>query len=171
MPIYTVHEPPVTRREERRGPERFVFVRDGFHFWAFLLTPFWMLRRGLWLVLFGYLLVSLGLLVGMRWLGASLSVIFWMEVLLSILVGLEAASLRRWTLRRRKWREAGLVSADNAEAAERRFFDAWADGNIDVAAATVLPRVPPAARPWQQPAVRGRGQDIVGLFPEPEARR
>ena len=24
---------------------RFVFVRDGFHFWAFLLAPLWMLRH------------------------------------------------------------------------------------------------------------------------------
>ena len=38
-------------RERHADPERFVFVRDGFYFWAFLLGPVWMLWRRLWLVL------------------------------------------------------------------------------------------------------------------------
>ena len=53
-PIYTVHEPPLKADETRADPERFVFVRDGFSFWAFLLAPLWMLRHRLWLVLLGY---------------------------------------------------------------------------------------------------------------------
>ena len=32
-----------------------MFVRDGFHFWAFLLAPLWLLVHRLWLALLGYL--------------------------------------------------------------------------------------------------------------------
>src|SRR5918998_2801474 len=114
------------RKEARRGPDRFVFIRDGFYFWAFLLTPLWMLYRRLWLVLIGYLLLSGALAFGLPPLGLGGGPAFAIQLLLSILIGLEAGALRRWTLRRHKWREAGLVSADNHEGAERRFFDAWA---------------------------------------------
>ena len=44
MPTYTVHQPPPRKGETASAPERFVFVRDGFHVWAFVLTPFWLLR-------------------------------------------------------------------------------------------------------------------------------
>ena len=53
---------------------RFVFVRDGFYFWAFLLSPLWMLRYRLWLVLIGYLIVAAALQAGAHLLGASASV-------------------------------------------------------------------------------------------------
>ena len=33
MAVYTVHEP-LSRDGARSAPERFVFVRDGFSFWA-----------------------------------------------------------------------------------------------------------------------------------------
>ena len=51
MPTYTVHEPPLRKNESVASPERFVFVRDGFHFWAFLLPPLWFVLRRLWLAL------------------------------------------------------------------------------------------------------------------------
>jgi hypothetical protein len=46
-------------------------------------------------------------------------------VLLALLLGFEAASLQRWTLSRRNWRQLDIVVADDEEAAERRFFDRW----------------------------------------------
>ena len=43
MAVYTVHEPPPREGEAARAtPTRFVFVRDGFYFWAFLFGPLWM---------------------------------------------------------------------------------------------------------------------------------
>ena len=55
MPVYTVHEPPPRDDDDRRRRrDRFVFVRDGFSFWAFLLAPLWMLWHRLWLVLLLY---------------------------------------------------------------------------------------------------------------------
>ena len=43
MPTFTVHEPPPRKTESVTSPERFVFVRDGFYFWAFVLAPLWLL--------------------------------------------------------------------------------------------------------------------------------
>ena len=61
MPVYTVHEPPPREDEDApTPPDRFAFVRDGFHFWAFLLAPLWMLWHRLWLVLLLYLVAMHG---------------------------------------------------------------------------------------------------------------
>ncbi len=57
MSVYTVHEPPLRGADASAEPERFVFVRDGFHWWAFLLAPLWMLWHRLWLVFVIYLVV------------------------------------------------------------------------------------------------------------------
>src|SRR5262249_57475782 len=61
MAVYTVHEPPLKRDELAVDPDRFVFVRDGFSFWAFLFGPLWMLRHRMWLVLLGYVIVLIAL--------------------------------------------------------------------------------------------------------------
>jgi hypothetical protein len=89
---------------------------------------------------------------------------------------MEAGSLMRWTLRRNKWRDAGLVSADSLEAAERRFFDAFARGGGEVAPAPSAPAGPApavsasfAAPPMRRAAAADPG--IVGLFPEPGTSR
>jgi hypothetical protein len=44
---------------------------------------------------------------------------------LSLLVGFEAGTLRRWALARRGWTTLGTVSGRTAEECERRFFDLW----------------------------------------------
>ena len=76
MPVYTVHEPPVRTPGALADPARFIFVRDGFYWWAFLLTPLWMLWRRLWLVSgVLYLLISIGVEAAMRVYGASSALI------------------------------------------------------------------------------------------------
>ncbi|HZD64433.1 MAG TPA: DUF2628 domain-containing protein, partial [Xanthobacteraceae bacterium] len=89
MSIYTVHEPPLKAGESTPDPDRFVFVRDGFSFWAFLLAPLWMLRHRLWLVFVGYVIVAVALQVGLRLIGASPGVIITVSFLLALLVGFE----------------------------------------------------------------------------------
>src|SRR6266487_6289109 len=74
MSIYTVYEPPLKAHESAPAPERFVFVRDGFSFWAFLLAPLWMLRHRLLLAFTGYVIVAIGLQVALRLVGASTGV-------------------------------------------------------------------------------------------------
>jgi hypothetical protein len=162
MSIYTVHVPPAETSDQ--NPERFVFVRDGFSFWAFLLGPLWMLWHRLWLAFVGYIAVAVLLQIALYLIGASGMVTFTAGVLLALLVGFEAATLRRMTLARRRWNNVGIVVADDAEAAERRFFDAWLHGE---------PRRPtsPAASVEPMGAGPARASEIIGLFPQPGGSR
>src|SRR5947199_7926058 len=54
MPVYTVHGPMANVTQARSAADRLVFVRDGFHFWAFLFGPLWLAWHRLWLALLGY---------------------------------------------------------------------------------------------------------------------
>jgi hypothetical protein len=172
MSIYTVHEPPPKAGTAEADPERFVFVRDGFSFWAFLLAPLWMLRHRMWLVFLGYVIVTVALQVGLRLIGASTTVIMLAGALVSVLIGFEAASLRRFTLWRRRWKNVGIVVGDDVESAERRFFDAWMNRSRTNPSASVEPRAASALAPAVPPARRSpASSDVIGLFPQPGAPR
>ena len=167
MPVYTVHEPPLRSAGALAQTERFVFVRDGFYWWAFLLTPLWMLRHRLWLVLVIYLLATAALDTLLRGLGGSALLIALVGVLISLLIGFEAGTLRRFTLGRRGWRNVGVVAGHRLEDAEQRFFDAW----VREASSRRAPPSPPA-RPAPPSAPQPAGPDaVIGLFPEPGAPR
>jgi hypothetical protein len=157
MAVYTVHEPPPKRYESAADPARFAFVRDGFSLWAFLFGPLWMLRHRMWLVLLGYAAVMVAVELALRAVGASAGAGFTVGLLLGILLGVEASTLRRFTLGRRKWTNVGTVVGDNLESAERRFFDAWARGEI------AAPPQPVKGQLYLPPAA----SDVIGLFPEP----
>jgi hypothetical protein len=163
MPTYTVHASPLRPGEERSDPHRFLFVRDGFHFWAFLLAPLWLLYRRLWLVLVLYLIVA-GVLGGvLAALRAPVTLQVTLDLLIALLVGFEAATLWRWTLTRRGWQTLGFVVGDDEESAERRFFGAWT-------ARVAQPAQGSAPEPhYAAPVRRGAptGSDVIGLFPEP----
>jgi hypothetical protein len=98
MPTYTVHEPPPRKGEALSAPERFVFVRDGFYVWAFLLAPLWLLWRRLWLAFAIYLLVNVVLDLGLMLIGAAPGVKFLASLLVGLLVGLEASAIWRRNL-------------------------------------------------------------------------
>lgn len=163
MAVYTVHEPLPRKEEASADPERFAFVRDGFYFWAFVLGPLWMLWRRLWLVTLLYFVVSIGLQAGLWALGASETVRVVVWLLLALLIGFEAGTLRRWTLTRRGWKNLGVVVGEDLETAERRFFAAWTPH------LTPTPVAPPAASAGRMP--RSDDHPIVGLFPQPGAPR
>jgi hypothetical protein len=165
MPIYTVHAPPA-KPGFTPDPERLVFVRDGFYFWAFLAAPLWMLWRRLWLVLMIYMAVLAVVQIVLHLLAASPFVSAATGLALSLLIGFEASTLRRWTLSRRRWIELGIVSAPNREAAERRFFESWLRQIPHEMARQSPPAPPPSAPPSPAP---GSGE-IIGLFPEPQTR-
>lgn len=167
MSVYTVHQPPLEAGAAATEPYRFVFIRDGFSWWAFLLTPLWMLRHCLWLVLVVYLVVSASLEAGLRALGAPMVSLFAVGLLISLLVGLEAGTLRRFRLARRHWRNIGVVTGDDLEDAERRFFDAW------VRQAPAHRPAPPSSLPSASVAsgAAAAPSGVIGLFPEPGAPR
>src|SRR3954453_21516981 len=126
MPVYTVHAPVADGAETRDAADRLVFVRDGFHFWAFLLGPLWLAWHRLWLALIFYIAALVGVAGGLNQLHAGAGTRFAVTLLIALLMGFEAASLWRWTVSRRNWRQLDVVVADDEETAERRFFDRWA---------------------------------------------
>jgi hypothetical protein len=177
MPVYTVHAPLAGGTEARSAADRVVFVRDGFHFWAFVFGPLWLAWRRLWLALIGYVAVMVGVAVALSLLQAGAGTRFIVMLLIAWLMGFEAASLWRWTVSRRKWRQLDVVVADDEETAERRFFDRWTSrqrnpGNdqpaVDRGAPPPTRDIPGQA--FSRPPSSPHG-DIIGLFPQPGASR
>ena len=174
MPVYTVHAP-VTSGTDMAAADRFAFVRDGFHFWAAVLGIVWLAWHRLWLALLGWIVLMAAIDFGMAKLGVGGGTILLVDILLALLLGFEAASLERWTLSRRNWRQVDIVVAGDEEAAERRFFDRWtakqrALSNDQLA---VDRGAPPPTRdiPGQSFSKPSPHTDIIGLFPEPGASR
>ena len=160
MTTYLVFEPPAGRDDPAARAERIVFVPDRFSWGAFLLAPLWMLWRRLWLIFLAYLMLMAAVTVGLRFAGVGPDARFLVMALIALLVGFEAANLRRWALLRDGWRERGPIVGHDLAAAERRFFDAYvaAEGP-----AKPGPAAPPASRP--------AASDVIGLFPQPGANR
>ena len=167
MAVYSVMEPPLRAKESAAEPDRFVFLRDRFNWAAFIFGALWMIWHRLWLVLLGYIVVLVALEGMFRLTGTSSSVRLVAGLLLGMLVGLEASSLRRWTLLRRGWHERGIIVADDRETAERRFFVEWtgapAPARAPAAAAPAVMTVPRVAT--SAPA------GVLGLFPQPGGSR
>jgi hypothetical protein len=176
MPVYTVHAP-ITTTADLRATDRFAFVRDGFHVWAALLGVVWLAWHRLWLALIGWIVLMAVIDIAMVRLGVGGGTIFVADMLLALLLGFEAASLKRWTLSRRNWRQLDIVVADDEESAERRFFDRWtakqrARSNDQSAVDRGGP--PPTRDIPGQPFLRPPPlpqNEIIGLFPEPGASR
>ncbi|MGC2775366.1 MAG: DUF2628 domain-containing protein [Bradyrhizobium sp.] len=174
MPVYTVHAP-LAAGADLRSTDRFVFIRDGFHFWAAVLGAVWLAWHRLWLAMLGWSVLMIVLDVVLVRVGVSGGAIAGIDLLFAVLLGLEASSLERWSYSRGNWRQLDVVVADDLDAAERRFFERWAarrstigydNHTVDRGAA------PP-------PRDNGSGQhppplphsSIIGLFPEPGGGR
>src|SRR3569623_330199 len=128
MPVYTVHAPKSLGNDIRAAPEKIVFVRDGFHVWAFLLGFIWLFYRRLWQVLLGYIVVQIAAEIMLRLTHASGFAYFVTMLVIALFLGSEAGALRRWTLSRRKWQPLGLVAAHDEQATKRRVFERASTG-------------------------------------------
>jgi Protein of unknown function (DUF2628) len=137
MAIYVVMEPPAGSGKT----EETAFVRDGFTWLGLLVAPLWLAWNRLWIeaaltFVAMAVLSGLGQRLGLEWAGSMLS------LLVSLYVGFEGQNLRIAALRRRGWREWGVVEADNLGDAETRHaFEV--DGDADEPAP--LPRIVPDA--------------------------
>lgn len=165
MPVYTVHEPPLKSGVASADPERFAFVRDRFTVTAFLFTPVWLVIKRQWLALVLYVLFAGIMMAALKAIGVASGARFAVMALISLLIGLEASSLQRWTLARRKWKQIGTVVADDLESAERRFFAQWSETRVSRADEPVRSSfVSPVINPPRSETLP------LGLFPQPGAR-
>jgi len=177
MPVFTVHAP-VDGGADLAATDKFTFVRDGFHFWAMAASVLWLVWHRLWLALIGWVALTVAIWFGLTALGVGSGTILFADFLIAILMGFEAASLQRWTLSRRKWRQLDIVVADDEEAAERRFFDRWTARQrgltndqwaVDRGAPPPTRNIP--GQPFSKPPPPLPQGGIIGLFPEPGAPR
>lgn len=169
MKTFTVHTPSPSGSAEKDALDT-QFVREGFALWAFLIPLFWLIAHRMWLVLLGYLAFT-GLVEGTAYLIGDIAPgIFAFAV--TILFGLEANSLRRWTLDRKGYRFVAVVSGRTLEEAERRYFDSRANGPMTSVVATerlATAAQPSGGRPRMATAFAER--PVTGLFPQPEKLR
>jgi len=112
-----------------------------------------------------YVAVALGAEMALFYADIPVAVIGIIGLMASLLLGIEAATLRRLTLVRQGWRDVGIVSGHDQQDAEQRFFEAW------VHAAAGKP-AQPSAHPASSPVPRmPRPPEVIGLFPNPGASR
>jgi hypothetical protein len=138
-------------------------VKDAFSWGAFFFTFLWFFVHRLWLAGLGVLLLVLafgGLLavLDVHPLAGSIA-----QLLLQSLIGLEANSLRRWTLARRGRPAVDVVTAADQDEAEAKAFARWLD-----AKSAPLPRSPAPSPILSTPR---RSEPVIGLFPDAERSR
>ena len=158
MAIFVVMEPPGTSRNDAVSGA--VLVRDGFFVLAFLLPPLWLLWHRLWIeaalvFALGVGVAALGEIAGLGFVGAALS------LLVAVYVGLEGAALRVNALRRRGWREWGVVEASDKAEAEIRYAAEVGSG------ASVAAGVPHSSSPVQTMVRPTPSGPALGLFDYP----
>lgn len=161
MRSYTLHLAEGTLAGESHDLDRATIVPDGFSWTAFAFGPLWFLYHRLWIATLAVVAllaaaIAGGILLGIR-PGAALVI----AVLVQLLIGLEASTLRRWTYARRGRPVRDAVVAHNADEAESKALGRWLDPAI-------APR-PPAAPFPRGPSRASEG--IIGLFPLSEDRR
>ncbi|WP_232631128.1 DUF2628 domain-containing protein [Methylobacterium sp. Leaf118] len=163
---YTLHVPEGAVRGDPLALERAQLVRDGFSWSAFAFTVLWFVRHRLWLAA---LLVLAGLvilaLIG-RSLGLPPAAGVLVSLLASLLVGLEASSLRRWTYGRRGSPARDAVIAATHEEAEMKAATRWLDPE-----AARRPAVANSAPAPARPAPRHDADTALGFFPASEGGR
>lgn len=155
MRSYTLHLPGAARPGEAHDLDRAQLVPDGFSGAAFVFSVLWFLYHRLWIaaaiVLAGLCAVAgIGVALGLSPAsGAAVT------LLVSLLIGLEASTLRRWTLARRGRPARDAVVAGSADAAEAKALTRWLDPGRAPAlrAATPFTGGSRAAEP------------VIGLFP------
>lgn len=144
--------------------DRLEFVPDGFSTLAFLFSLIWLLVHRMWLVLLGYLAVTLA--VELLALAVSEEAMAVVALVIALLFAFEAQALRRWSLERKGWRVVGIVDADSKAAAELRFLHKAAD---HLSPERMRQSV---RRPAPSPIVPRIGSEqVVGLTLGPENRQ
>ncbi|RVU14044.1 DUF2628 domain-containing protein [Methylobacterium oryzihabitans] len=162
MPTYTLHVPEDDDPAAPEALDRAKLVADRFVWPAFWFSALWFFWHRLWLAGLLVLVAEVAVWgIGFA-LGLAPVAGFAIAVLLSLLIGFEASSLRRWTYERSGRPVRDVVTAADAGAAEVKLVARWAAGRgpdfpLAPVAAAVAPRAP--------------ASPVVGLFPEAEARR
>ena len=119
MRLYTVHV-----RRHGLDPDRdLVLVKEGFSWPAFFFSAFWALWHRLWLAALAILAANAALALAVVLTSPDPVTEIALSVGLAAIVGTVANDLYRRKLDKRGFLLAGVVAADDADAALRRFLD------------------------------------------------
>ena len=162
MTTFTLHLPRDARPGDATALDESELVKDAFSWGAFLFTFLWFFFHRLWLAGLGVLLLVFAFggimaLLDVHPLAGSIA-----RLLLQSLIGLEANSLRRWTLARHGRPAVDAVTAADRDEAEAKAFARWLDA-----------KPAPLPRPAPSPALSAprRSDPVIGLFPDAERPR
>ncbi len=160
MATYLVFEPQDGARTQANA-ERVVFLREKFSPWAFVFTPFWLLRYRLWLGFVVWLLAFALIALAGSSLGFGPYAAIAASFFPSLVFGFEAVNLRARRLVRNGYRDAGVVIAEDLDTAERRFFENWKNVPDKPVNYPTAPNAVPSA---------SAEKNIIGMFPTPGQR-
>jgi hypothetical protein len=161
MRTYTLHLERDALAGEAHGLERAHLVPDGFSWPAFAFGPLWFFFHRLWLAGLGVLVLLAGTAVAGRVLSLTPVAGFVITILVSILIGLEASSLRRWTYARRGRPVRDAVMAASPEEAEMKAATRWLGGAP----------APRTSSPSHTSVAVPPSDLAIGMFPFSEGRR
>lgn len=163
MTTYTLHLPHDARPGDPSALDESELVEDAFSWGAFFLTFLWFFVHRLWLTGLAVLIAvfafgGLLALLDVHPLAGSIA-----QLLLQSLIGLEANSLRRWTLGRRGRPAVDAVTAADRDEGEAKAFARWLDAKS----------APLARNPAPSPVLSTprRSEPVIGLFPDAERPR
>ena len=162
MRTFTFHLPRDAHAGDRAALENAALVKDGFSFWAFVFTFLWFFWHRLWLAGLLVLVVVVGSGYALAAFDVPPFTAGLAELLLALLIGLEANGLRRWTYERNGRPVADVVTAASREEAEAKAI-ARAAGLAEAGPSAPAAPLPP--RPYRGP------EPVIGLFPDPERGR
>jgi hypothetical protein len=119
MRLYSVHI-----RRPLLDPDRDIcLVKEGFSWPAFLFSMLWALWCRLWLAAAGIFAAEIALSGLLLLLGADEVTQAAISVGFAVLLGVVGNDIKRWTLFRRGYLQVAVVTGEDRDAAERRFWD------------------------------------------------
>lgn len=153
LKTFIVFEPENARAGD--AGERTEFVREKFSWAALFFAPLWLLFNRLWLAFVLFCAAELLIACALYFLGFTGFAGAAALLLPPLIVAFEGAQLQRFRLLQKGYREADVVTADDLEMAERRYFER-----------RKLPARDPMSPPLASFADKPRApQSIIGLFP------
>lgn len=161
MTTFTLHLPREARPGDPAALDEAEIVKDAFSWGAFFFTFLWFFAHRLWLAGLGVLALVLAFGGLLEVLDVHPTAGTLAGLLLQILIGLEANSLRRWTLARHGFPAVDAVTAADRDEAETKAFARWLQS-----------RPAPVRNPAPAPVLSTpRPEPVIGLFPDAERYR
>ncbi len=162
MTTFTLHLPREARPGDPTALDEAELVKDAFSWGAFIFTFLWFFFHRLWLAGFAVLAGLIAFAAALNLLDVHPAAGALAQLLLQVLIGLEANSLRRWTLARRGLALVDVVTAADRDEAEAKAFARWLEQ-----------RPAPVRNPAPAPVLSTsrRPEPVIGLFPDAERPR